>query len=257
MQYRNIQQFYFSATGTTRKVVQEIGRHFESEATQRDLLREPLTSTVPLAADSLAIIGMPVYCGRIPEHCAKMLENLKGTNTPAIAVVVYGNREYDDALLELTEILNRNGFLVFGAGAFVAQHSIVSGVAKSRPDESDLLKIEEFSRRCGEKLRRMTGAEEPIRVKGNSPYKPAVSVPLKPSASHLCTACGVCAELCPTGAISKENPLVKNKKLCISCAACVAACPHKAQAFRGILYTLFGMLFQFKCRARREPETFV
>lgn len=257
MRHRDIQHFYFSATGTTKKIVQEVGRHFGMESNQHDLLRAPLSGVETLPADSLAIIGMPVYCGRIPAHCAEMLAKLKGTNTPAIAVVVYGNRDFDDALLELTEILTGNGFLVFGAGAFVAQHSIVPRVAENRPDESDLVKIEEFSRQCGEKLYQMTGAEKSIRVEGNTPYKPAVAVPLKPSANNQCTACGVCANLCPTGAISKENPRVKDSGLCISCAACINACPQKSRAFRGVLYTLFGMVFQFKCRNRREPRTFV
>lgn len=258
MQYKNIQQFYFSATGTTQKVVQEIGRHFDGAATQQNISREPINSIETLAADSLVIIGVPVYSGRVPTLCAKMLENLKGANTPVIAVVVYGNRDYDDALLELTEILKNNGFLIIGAGAFVAQHSIFPRVAEARPDQSDLLQIEEFARRCGAKLEHMTGAEKSVQVKGNAPYKKAAPVPLKPSAnSPQCNACGACSRVCPTGAISKENPPVKNKDLCISCAACIAACPQKAQAFRGVLYTLFGMLFQRKCSIRREPETFL
>lgn len=257
MQHNNIQQFYFSATGTTQKVVQEIGRHFDVEATQRNILREPINSSEMLAANSLAVIGVPVYSGRIPTLCAEMLGNLKGANTPAIAVVVYGNRDYDDALLELTDLLKNNGFLVIGAGAFVAQHSIFPRVAEDRPDQSDLLQIAEFAQQCGAKLKQMTGEEKPVQVKGNSPYKKPAPVPLKPSASKQCTACGACTSVCPAGAINKENPPAKNKDLCISCAACIAVCPQKAQAFRGIPYTLFGKLFQRKCRVRREPETFI
>ena len=257
MQYDKVQQFYFSATGTTQKVVREIGSHFSKGAARRDILREPFDAPLTLDGETLAIIGVPVYSGRIPALCAQMLEKLKGNNTPAIAVAVYGNRDYDDALLELAEILTRNGFLVFGAGAFVGRHSIFPRVAAARPDQSDLRRIAEFSQRCEAKLQQMTGAGAPVPGKGHSPYKKAAPVPLRPTAGKGCNACGACARVCPAGAISKENPQAKDKTLCISCAACIVACPQSAQAFRGVPYKLFGMIFQRKCGPRREPEVFV
>lgn len=257
MQYNNIKLFYFSATGTTKKIVQEIGCGLGMESSGRDLLREPLDNTEAVGADSLVIVGMPVYGGRIPVHCADMLKKLKGVNTPAIAVVVYGNRDYDDALLELRDILSSNGFLVFAAGAFVARHSLLPRVAATRPDQDDLRAIAEFSRQCETKLKRMTGEEKPIQVKGKSPYKQVTSVPLRPSADKRCTSCGVCANICPTGAISKENFQVKDKKHCISCAACVATCPEQAMGFRGIPYRLCELLLGWTFRVRREPQTFV
>lgn len=257
VQYNDIKQFHFSATGTTQKIVQEIGQVFDAGSRQRDLLREPLDGPTTVGADSLAIVGMPVYGGRIPAHCADMLKNLKGTNSPAIAVVVYGNRDYDDALLELRDILRDNGFLVFAAGAFVARHSMLPRVAETRPDQSDLRAIAEFSRQCGAKLKRMTGEEEAVPVKGEFPYKQAVGVPLRPSADKRCTACGVCANVCPTAAISKEAPPSRDKKRCISCAACVTVCPERAMDFRGIPYRLFEPILGWAFRARREPQTFL
>ena len=257
MRYNDVKLFYFSATGTTQKIVQEIGRGFHVESSERDLLREPLENAETVGADSLAIVGMPVYGGRIPAHCADMLKKLKGANTPAIAVVVYGNRDYDDALLELRDILSGNGFLVFAGGAFVARHSMLPRVAETRPDQSDLRVIAEFSRQCEAKLRRMAGTEKSVQVAGEFPYKKAVGVPLWPSADKRCTACGVCANVCPTAAISKKNPPSRDKKRCISCAACVSVCPERAMDFRGIPYRLFEPLLGWAFRARREPQTFL
>lgn len=257
MQYNRIQQYYFSATGTTQKVVQAIGSNFDMKAAQRDLLKEPLHSIETVAADTLVILGMPVFSGRIPALCLAMLENLKGANTPAIAVVVYGNRDYDDALRELSEILQNNGFLVCGAGAFVAQHSIFPKVAAGRPDNKDRSQIAAFAIQCGAKLAQMSGAEKSVQVKGNLPSKPAAAVPLKPSVNNKCNTCGICARVCPSGAINASNPKLTNKKLCIACAACIAACPQQARVFRGIVYKLFSRLFQCKFGKRREPETFV
>lgn len=257
MQYNKIQQYYFSATGTTQKVVAAIGSNFDMETYQQDLLREPLHSPETIAEDTLVIIGVPVFSGRIPAPCVEMLDNLKGTNTPTIAVVVYGNREYDDALRELSEILQNNGFLVCGAGAFVGQHSIFPKVAAGRPDKNDLAKIEVFAKQCGSKLAQMSGEEKSVKVKGNLPIKLAPAVPLKPTTNSKCNACGICAKVCPSMAINAANPKLTNKKLCIACTACIAVCPQQARAFRGMPYKLFGRLFQCKFSKRREPETFV
>lgn len=257
MQYNRIQQYYFSATGTTQKVVRAIANNFDMETTERDLLREQLHSPETVAADTLVIIGMPVFSGRIPAPCVAMLNNLKGANTPAIAVVVYGNREYDDALRELCEILQNNGFLVGGAGAFVAQHSIFPKVAAGRPDKNDLALITSFAKQCGVKLAQMSGAEKSVKVKGNLPVKPAPGVPLKPSADSKCNNCGICVRVCPMEAISAVNPRVADKKSCIACAACIPVCPQQARAFKGMPYKLFGRFFQCKFGKRRESETFI
>ena len=43
------------------------------------------------------------------------------SQTPAVLVVVYGNRAYDDALLELSDIATGAGFVPLAAGAFVGE----------------------------------------------------------------------------------------------------------------------------------------
>ena len=55
---------------------------------------------------------MPVYGGFIPQVCAHMEKNLKGDYTPAVIAAVYGNRHYDDALLQMKDILTEQGFVV-------------------------------------------------------------------------------------------------------------------------------------------------
>lgn len=184
-----------------------------------------------------------------------MLGQFKGANTPAVAVVVYGNREYDDALLELTEILKAQGFIVVAAAAFVAQHSIFPAVAQGRPDQKDRELIKAFGARCKIAFAEFSG-DENITVKGTSPYCKAAAIPIRSSGDSSCTACGTCVKICPTGAIAGENPRKTDKSRCISCTACIAACPQNARNFRGPLYAIAGKDFSKKNSVRKEPEVF-
>lgn len=101
MHFSNAELIYFSATGTTRKVVETIGNTISDINNRRNLLLQPYKEETVVPSENVAVVAMPVYNGRLPVICSESLTHLKGKNTPAIAVVVYGNREYDDALLEL------------------------------------------------------------------------------------------------------------------------------------------------------------
>lgn len=75
-------------------------------------------------------------------------KNLKGSNTLAIIAAVYGNRHYDDALLQMKDILTERGFCVIAAGAFIAEHSVFPSVATRRPDEGDKAAMKKFAAKC-------------------------------------------------------------------------------------------------------------
>lgn len=251
---------HFSPSGTTKTVADLFAAALpglENEKDERDLIRHPLQEEKAVDPDTLLVVAVPVYAGRVPKVCAEQIARLKGNGTPAVALAVYGNRDYDDALLELKNILTENGFVVVGAGAFIARHSIFPRVAANRPDARDKESLAEFAAACLAKLE--SGTEDaPLQVKGNFPYKEVSgSVPLKPSADKRCNNCGLCARVCPTQAISRENAPAKDAALCISCAACIAVCPQHAQAFRGVGYALAGCMFGRKNKARKEPEYFV
>ena len=173
-----------------------------------------------------------------------------------MALVTYGNREYEDALLELCDILQANGFKVMGAGAFIARHSIFPQVAAGRPDDADKRKIAEFATHCAAKLAAGGTALDLATVKGDRPYRDIPAIPLKPSGNEACNACGVCAELCPTRAIDPAAPRETDAGRCISCTACIYNCPQDARAFRGPGYEQSAAAFLANFSARREPEVF-
>lgn len=247
----------FSPSGTTKTITERIAGAFSGARENYSLLHFS-GKKLQLSRKDVLVVGFPVFSGRLPSPAKELLEHISGEGTPAVAVVVYGNREYEDALLELKDLLEQKGFLTIGAGAFIARHSIFPQVAKDRPDQEDWTKIGQFAGQCAQKI---TDSEDQplssVSVKGNTPYREIAPVPLKPSGNKNCTACGACAAICPVHAISAESPRKTDHALCISCTACIEVCPRKARGFRGPAYPIAAKMFEKKCSARKEPETFI
>lgn len=144
MTFQKVNIAYFSATGTTVKIVSAIASGISIKEKRTINLASLEEEEFIISGGEIIIFGVPVFSGRVPEVARKGMEKIKGDHTPAIIACVYGNRDFDDALLELKDIVENNGFDVISAGAFVAQHSIFPEVAQGRPDSSDLVRAKEF-----------------------------------------------------------------------------------------------------------------
>lgn len=242
---------YFSATYTTKRVVEAVAANLSNEVTAYDITNDAPTDVVLLSADDLLVVGVPVYAGRVPAMAVERLRRFRGNNTPAVVVAVYGNRHYDDAVLELHDIMTECGFRTVSAGAFIAQHSIFPKVGNARPDADDMTDIKVFAENSAGLVTKGFGA---ILLPGNRPYKVPGGIPIWPTASKRCTACGACARLCPAGAIDLESPKGVDKTRCIKCGRCIVVCPTKARRFYGIHYSRAAARFNSAFVARRENE---
>lgn len=245
---------YFSATYTTQKVVEYIANKLSDRITTYDITNEDATTEVTIPKEELLIVGIPVYAGRVPEMAVDRIRRFKGEGTPAVAVAVYGNRDYDDALLELSDLLSENGFQVISAGAFIAQHSIFPKVGANRPDAADFQQMDTFT----DETQKVLSQEKllPIHVPGNRPYKIPGSIPIFPSGTKTCKECGKCARLCPAGAIPAEHPKDVDETKCIKCGRCIVVCPTQSRKFQGMAYTMASMKFNISYKERREPDMF-
>lgn len=246
-----ITTLYFSATYTTKRVVEAIASNISNEITAYDITNDASTDTVTIPSDELLVVGIPVYAGRVPAIAVERINRFKGQQTPTIIIAVYGNRHYDDAILELNDIITECGFRTISAGAFIAQHSIFPKVGTARPDAKDIADIKDFTNKS---IALLTNGFGEIELPGNRPYKEPGGIPIWPTASRKCTACGACARLCPTGAINPESPQGVDKTKCIKCGRCIIVCPIKARRFYGIKYTLAAARFNHAFATRRDNE---
>lgn len=253
---------YFSPTRTTKKIVSAVGKVFFEKMLSK---MRPIDVT-PLAArlreytfseDDVLVFGAPVYGGRVPVLLRDLFENLQGNGARAIALCVYGNRDYDDALLEMCDLLSSRGFSVCAAAAFIGEHSYTDKVGSFRPDKEDLLAADEFARAAFEKV----AAGLPVRkqVRGHRPYKelsPSLLTPKKAPvvSEEKCTHCGACVSVCPVCNLSAD---LKDLGRCIGCAACVRFCPAGAREFCDEGIAAAKARLEANCTARRNPEFFL
>ena len=248
---------YFSATNTTKTITSEIARLLSDHLHIYDLTKKSLREDVLLSSDDLLLVGMPVYAGRIPAVVVDTLKRFKGNHTPAILVAVYGNREFDDALVEMQDIVEANGFYVMAGASFIAQHSIFPHTAKGRPDASDFQKIHQFAASCKQMVDKgHTPAAKSITLPGHRPYKTPGNIPLKVVTDSNCVACQACIHVCPVGAIPLDNPRVTDYDKCIHCGRCIYHCAEHARHYQGLLYHVAGSVFRWKNRKRKEPQFF-
>lgn len=249
-----IDLYYFSPTGGTKKTGEIFSKALGGQVRMTDLGERGKCKELP--EGDLIVAAAPVFGGRIPALAAEKLGRLKGAGKNAVTIVVYGTRAYEDALLELNEVMEKAGFSVLASGAFIAQHSMAPEIGTGRPDEQDGEELREFARRVLEKLER--GEKKKVHVPGNHPYKPEMKVAAAPLSLDNCTLCGKCERVCPTGAVrTEEGRIVTALENCILCAACVKACDQQARILPPQVQAHIQELLAPLKEVRRENKVFL
>ena len=245
---------HFSPTGTTVKIARAIAQGSGCSVRDVDLSTPMAPGTV--GSDEILLATVPVFSGRVPAVVLDRLSALKGSGQPAVAVAVYGNRAFDNALLELKDALEANGFQVVAAGAFVAEHSIIRSIAAGRPDAHDL----EIAGNFGAGIMQKLAGEEltSVQVPGDPAYREKVSGNLPhPAAGKACVRCGTCAKSCPVGAIPLEAPTETDGSRCSNCMRCVAICPINARSLPDTMLETVEKMLKQVASEPKQPELFL
>lgn len=300
-----IRGMYFSGTGTTAKVVSaiayriwqfmdatehKIGVSGETDDEVNYVKAENINFTPKTARDvkysftpeDIVVFGTPVIAGRVPNVLLKFLNTLEGNGAVVIPVVLYGNRNFDDGLIELRNILQEKGFRTIAAAAFIGEHSFSKSLAAGRPDIADMKKAEEFAEKAAKKLLDIAGmsggdlkrtdsaitALSPVWVEGREPLRPYYK-PRDRKGNHIdilkvkpklnadkCTKCGICVEICPMGSIKAEEPGHVDG-ICIKCCGCVKKCPEKAMYFDDPGFIYHKEELEIEYAERKEPVMFL
>lgn len=255
-----IYSLIFSPTHTSKQIASAVTQGI---ARENGMEREELDLTFPegrgmayaFGPEDILIFAFPVYGGRLPKLLAEELPHISGQEGAAIPIAVYGNRDFDDALIEAGDLLREAGFRVAAAAAFIGEHSFTRKLGTDRPDAQDLAAAALFGGQVAQKL--AADKREDIALKGSRPYKdPMPMLPFLPKTHDSCTRCMVCVQGCPMGIIDDEDP-AQVRPGCIQCSACVKFCPVDAKYFDAEPLAKSVAMLEGNFLARKEPEIFL
>lgn len=271
---------YFSATETTKKVVCRICKNlinacYNKKEQQKDVQFKVIDFTsldvrkekFNFDENDIVVIGVPTIAGRVPNLLLPFLNSIDGNNAICIPIVTFGNRNFDDSLIELSEIMKKNSFNIIAAGAFVGEHSFSNILAKDRPDKKDFMIIDEFSNKVSDKI--LKGNFNMIsEISGEVPYRNYFApqdrygnkinfISIKPNTKlEICNDCKICYEVCPLKSIDYNNVSNVSGK-CMKCCACIKKCPNNAKYFDDKGYVYHKEELEALYYKRKEPVYFL
>ena len=250
-----IHQIIFSPTGGTRRVSETLCRGIDKESVVTDLcVKAADIRPAHIHEDDLVVIALPVFAGRVPALAVERLRMVNPHGAKCVVVAVYGNRAYDDALLEMQDVATEMGFRVIAAVGAVAEHSIIRKYGKGRPDADDEQTLRHFA---ADIMKKAEGTDCAMpELPGNRPYKKGGKVP-HPKGRRGCNRCGLCARQCPADAIPLSDPKTVDTAKCISCMKCVSVCPTGVRSIGAVMNFLATQGLKKVCATRKENELYI
>lgn len=238
----------FSPTGGVEKCADLLADRLGNNWKEIDL-SHPI-STISLKKEDLCIYAIPSFGGRVVPIATERMKSVHGNGARAILLCVYGNRAYEDTMVEMQDTLNAQGFRCVAAVAALAEHSIMHQFATGRPDSSDKMMLAEFGQKISNNLENTLTS-----LPGNRPYKEYKVVPMVPQLNDTCSGCGLCVEECPVGAIGDD--FIIDPAKCIGCMRCTAICPSQARFLDPERLALLVARLGPALEGRKENELFL
>lgn len=255
----NVVKIVFSPTGGTQKVADALAEELAKDGgsiSQIDLSDSAMEKADPCVdADALAVIAVPCFAGRVPALVLERLAKVASNGAKAVVTIVYGNRDFDDALLELKDSAVALGYTVVAGVAGIAEHSLAHQFAAGEPGADQIAMLQSFAQQILEKVQ--NDATGDVEVPGNKPYKDSGAGKLVPQPTPACSACRLCARVCPVGAIGTLPRGMADENLCIGCMRCAAMCPKHARVVNQEIAGAIAARIEGACSVKKDPQLFL
>lgn len=251
----NIHRLIFSPTGGTRRAADALTVTWPTDTPRHDvdLTRPAPISITPEPAD-LILLAVPSYGGRVPPLAAQRIAPLHGNGAACVLLCTYGNRAYEDTLIELADLATQCGLHVIAAVAAATEHSIIRHYGAGRPDAQDRQQLQQNGQRIWDK--HQSGHSTTPALPGKRPYNPLSDISLVPLPSNDCNHCGLCAENCPASAIDPDT-LTTDHTLCISCMRCISICPQSARQLPEAIISAITQALAPVCTTRKPNDLYL
>ena len=247
-------QLVFSPTGGTEKAAAAITKNWPQVRTIDLSLPDTDYSSISIEPDALVLVAMPCFGGVAPQLALDRFARIKGNGATCVLVAVYGNRAYENTLVQMHDTAQTAGFRVIAAVSAVAEHSIIHQYAAGRPNAEDREELARFGTKILEKA--ASDSKETPEIPGKRPYKTSGGG-MVPTANASCTGCGLCAQRCPAQAISPEHCKTTEKSKCIGCMRCVSICPVHARSVNHLMVSVASLAIKKACSTPKANELFL
>lgn len=239
----------FSPTGQSKACALAVAKATKQEFIELDVTHF-IQRQKPLAlADTTLIVAYPVYGGRVPRLFAEYLkEHVTCTNCKALAIASFGNRAFEDALVEMEDLLLAKGVPLIGAASIGCQHSYTDKVGPRRPDIEDFQLLDRLAVY-------LNGETKQVHPPGNRPYKRDMPLADPPYMPTLKSKGGKISSqlyaVCPTGCLAKGDPTI-----CIHCCACIQL-SNKELVMENTWFANFTKHLEMTCQDRVDSALYL
>jgi len=235
---------YFSGTGNTAFIANEIARRIDDEAINL-LNRIKNSDYSEIHSEKPFIICLPVYVCTIPTFLIKYLKKLKLSGNKNVYFIFTSGGYAGMSVTKGRSIARKHHMKFLGRAEFqMPRNYLVSGHYPPNTDE-------EIKERIEKSFKKLDSVVETIKNGGKLKERyvwlleKIIIVPFVPVWSKIkfktkdfyvndkCIGCGKCEKVCPLNCIKIENKIpVWMNAHCAHCVSCLQNCPVEAIEFK-------------------------